>query len=412
MPFNMFPYADLANLNLDWLMQTMKVAADMSKDAEARVKAIEYLVNVPAVRQIVRDILQDMSDSGDLGADLLAALADLRAFNSGDHAWSVLRVFDRLLMDKRFYVHASKWPNGIQMQAAANLTGALEGQTMIFPLDMPMDRDYASAAVEFDSLDIEAHNVSISNNGTQLSFKPVSYNSSLTAGQYYAPAVYMAVSGRRKAVPVHPANTRVAAVKAQIISCVDSFWQQRNATDGWAYGSNFVTNSGNTTVRNSGGHRMMECDTLVALVMMGMSWTDTPYSTAATSYDFSDLILNPNSYGWALPWGFDTVLNRKCTWTGGICWYLWDAGAVFSSRSDVEDGDIVVFRKPEQYRYFDNISHIGICRIENGVLNVYHFTGSGLVPNGEHMRYEPLDAIMARESYGADDVYFARPVVS
>ena len=408
MPFNMFPYTDLNNVNLDWLLNQMRKAAGDSKEALDAVKILENVLKISSVKNILREILDEMLADGTLGAELLEALTDLRAFNSEDHAWSVLRVFDRLLMDKRFYVHASKWPNGIQMQTAANLTGALEGQTMVFPLDMPMNRDYASAAVEFDSLDIEAHNVSISNEGTQLSFKPVSYNSSLTAGNYYDPAVYMAVSGRRKAVPEHPTNTRAAADQAQIINCVDSFWQQRNATDGWAYGSNFVTNSANTTVRNSGGFRMMECDTLVALTMMGMSWTDTPYSTAATSYNFSDLILNPNSYSWALPWGFDTVLNRKCTWTGGICWYLWDAGAVFSSRSDVEDGDIVIFRKPEQYRYFDNISHIGICRIENGVLNVYHFTGSGLVPNGEFMRYEPLDDIMARESYEAENVYFAR----
>lgn len=407
MPFNMFPYADLANLNLDWLMQTMKTAADLSKDAEARVKAIEYLVNVPAVRQIVRDILQDMSDSGDLGADLLAAFADIRAFNTSDNSWGVLRVFDRLVMDKRFYSAA-----GYNMQDyTSTLPGYTATDVFTIPLDMPMDRNHSSANISADSYGLTARNVSINGTGTQLSFRLVTNSTAVNVGDNIKPAFYASVNGRHRELPETPQHaSRSSAEKAEIINVCDSYLAQ--AALQWGYGANFVTyGGGNTTVRNSAGDLMMECDTLVALVFLGLLFSDTPYSTAATNYNFSNLPTNPNSYSWVLPWASDPVLGRKVTWTGGINWWLWDNDAVFSSRTAVEDGDIVVFTKPEQYRYFDNISHIGICKKVSGVIWVYHFTGSGLVP-GSHMQYEQLDAIMARESYGADDVYFARPVAS
>lgn len=413
MAFNNFPYADFQDLNLDWLLKkTLKALAE-AENAEARVKIMENLLKVSTVKTIMRELLQEMVEDGSLANELIIALADLRAFTSSDHGWSVIKVFDRLIMDNRYYFGEvnTYWENGIQMQTSANYPDTLEATDLVvMPLDMPMERANDSNSVTFDSYGLEAMNISIHSNGCRLSYRPFTRNQSVVAGQYLKPAVYMQVCGQRKEPRSTPiVASRTDAIKQEIIDTVDSYYAQRNATDGWSYGNNFVTYSNSTIVRDSSGHRRMECDTLVALVFLGLEYSDTPYSTSATSFDFTDLPTNPHSYSWALPWAYDNILHRKVTWTGGINWWLWDNNKVFKNASSVEDGDIVIFRKPAQYRYFDNISHIGICRIVNGAIWVYHFSGSGLVPTGENMRYEPLSEIKSRESYADENVYFARP---
>lgn len=41
MPFENFPYADLHNLNMDWLMEKIKDLETRVADLEARVAALE-----------------------------------------------------------------------------------------------------------------------------------------------------------------------------------------------------------------------------------------------------------------------------------------------------------------------------------------------------------------------------------
>lgn len=177
----------------------------------------------------------------------------------------------------------------------------------------------------------------------------------------------------------------------------------------WSYGANFVTYASSNVVNDSTGAGKMECDSLVALVMMGIPYESSPYAneTPNYTYDFNNITPNPNSYTWTLPWKSDDTLGRKVTYTGGENWYLWSKGYTFSDIAQVNTGDIAIFTKPTS-RYFDGISHIGICIIQNERdLYLCHFTGLSGVDSP--MRFEPFEDVVERGGYTMDDIYFARP---
>ena len=399
MPFNMFPYTDLHDINLDWILNTLKAAAEGSVTALEQIKAMENLLKPGAVRNIVRDILDEMAAAGDLGADVLAAVAGILTFNSYDHGWSIQAVRDRLTMAKRiaktFLFH--------------DFSGGLRSDEMILPLDMPVDRDHSAFVLDIEAYNMSPVNVDINPEGTRAYFRLLSNNTNLTDGDDALIACQCSITGRKKQLRETPVNPSTdAGVKQEIKDICDSYYSQ--AALNWGYGNNFVTNLNSTTVTND-GKLMMECDALVALVMLGIPFEDSPYNAGVASFNFADLVVNPQGYTWPLPWASDLILNRKVTWTGGQNWWLWDQDAVFSRQSAAETGDIVIFQKPGVNTMFDYISHIGICSKEGSDLWVYHFTGSGLAP-GSHMKKELLSTIMDRESYPADHVYFARPVYS
>lgn len=177
----------------------------------------------------------------------------------------------------------------------------------------------------------------------------------------------------------------------------------------WSYGKNFVTYGSSNVVNDSTGAGKMECDALVALVMMGIPYEKSPYSNEAANYtyDFENITPNPNGYTWTLPWKYDDTLQRKVTYTGGENWYLWSKGYTFSDVAQVKTGDIAIFTKPTS-KYFDGISHIGICIYRNNTdLYLCHFTGLSGVDSP--MRFEPFEDVVERGGYTMDDIYFARP---
>ena len=397
MPYNMFPYTDLSDTNFDWLLKDMRDAAAGSKDAQERVKAMESLLRVSSVQNIVRAILDEMNANGQLGNDVLSAIGNFHAFNTYDHGWSLLAAFDRLVMAKRltktFVFH--------------NFLGGLRSDAMVIPLDMPVDRDHTSFNINVEAYNTYGVNVDINSAGTRASFQLLTNNTNLIDGNDALIACQCNVTGRHKTLPTTPSNpSNDPSMTAEVIDVADSYYQQANLN--WGYGHNFVTNANNTTVIND-GKLMMECDAFVAMVMLGVDFANSPYNAGVSTFDFDNLVVNPNGYSWPLAWANDSVLNRKVTWTGGQNWWLWDNGCVFSRQSSAESGDIVIFQKPGANTMFDYISHIGIISKESGVLWVYHFTGSGLAP-GSHMKKEKLEDIKTRESYPDDHVYFARPV--
>lgn len=227
------------------------------------------------------------------------------------------------------------------------------------------------------------------------------------------------VQGNRANVPEAP-TTPVGDMnkREEAIAVAKSYYDARVNGRAYGYGANFITYGNSTVVNNSQGSAMMECDTLVSLVMFGIPYEDSPYATETPSYqyNFNDLVINPNNYTWTLPWAYNDIVKRKVTYTGVQNWYYWTHDMVFKNISYAEKGDIVVFRKstplPSGSMYFDGIRHTGILDFKevNGVRvpYLYHITSAGYT--GSNMSYDKLEDVIARGQYDvATDVYFARP---
>ena len=222
----------------------------------------------------------------------------------------------------------------------------------------------------------------------------------------------MQIEGRRALAPKIP-KYNILPKRTEAVAIAESYYNARVNGRKFSYGANFVTYKNNTVVNNGYGEAKMECDTLVALVMMGIPYGLSPYANETNSYNynFTDIVENPNGYTWALPWKFNTILNRKVTYTGAELWWLWYNKMVYNDFDNIASGDIVIFRKNTS-KYFDGITHIGIAdvKIENGV-NVpylYHVTGSNKVESP--MMYEPLQNVIERGNYDKEtEMYFARP---
>lgn len=210
-----------------------------------------------------------------------------------------------------------------------------------------------------------------------------------------------------------PSVPRVAASDKgkDVVAVAKSYYDARVAGRKFGYGDNFITNKLSKVVNDSQGRAKMECDTLVSLAMLGIPYEQSPYSntTPNLTYNFEDMTLNPNNYSWCLPWGYDELLKRKVTYTGGQNFYFWYNNFVFKDVDEVESGDIVIFTKPNS-PYFDGIAHIGIIDKRNGEPWIYHITG---MATESPMMYEPLTNVVARGDYSMlTQVYFARPVYS
>lgn len=221
--------------------------------------------------------------------------------------------------------------------------------------------------------------------------------------------------------------------------------------DNWSYGKNTELNDGNEykddgTANPTYGYGLMQCDTLVLMVMLGIPYSHSPYySETATDmtnihFDQIDVTVNPTEDYWATNWMdmYDTDSGRVYNnaygksaisdtseelwdfWRRGWCFSALDNGGNFD-RSLVEDGDIVIFREPGA-DFFDGITHIAVCSQEDDGLCIYHVTsGSRLngnsvvngvqqVQDGKIAWRSTWDQYMAyHPNYTTDNFYFVRP---
>ena len=211
------------------------------------------------------------------------------------------------------------------------------------------------------------------------------------------------VHGVRMKPPAKP-QYEVKDKRLEAVEIAKSYYLAQLNGRKFAYGENFVSYNSSNKVNNSKGAALFECDTLVALSMMGIPYEKSPYkdNTPNLAYNFSDLELNPNNYTWCLPLNYNEILKRKITYTGAMNWFFWYNKLVFSDIDEVASGDIVIFTKTGK-GYFDDISHIGLINVEeeNGKkeIYVYHMTSG--------VKYMKLEEEMERDPERT--VYFARP---
>lgn len=383
MIYNEFPYSNFHELNLDWILEQVKKAGG----------------DYDAVRAELEQLKKDLEKEH---------AADTN-FYSNERAWHVIKVKEGYLLTKYFIKTGTVTTfqrltvNG---DDRINLGYWMPDHTSILPLPL----NFAAVSGNVESYFGIVLNAAIQNKATLTNRVLLLDSAAGPQGNTVTVGLGMMVAGEHAVPPKEPENMPVLPKRVQAVEIADSYYRARTVLGReYAYGENAITYAASDVINNANGAAMMECDTLVALVMMGIPYSESPYAddTPGLTFDFNDLVENPNNLSWPLPWKFDATLNRKVTYTGGQNWWFWNAQRVFKDPTLAASGDVAIFRR-DGGKYFDGITHIGIVNRIDGRLWLYHVTGLSGVPSP--MMYEPLDDVLKRGGYTLEDnVYFARP---
>lgn len=218
----------------------------------------------------------------------------------------------------------------------------------------------------------------------------------------------------KKAIPDANPKYGSGPLREEALAVAKTYWQAKQDGRKFAYGNNFIYYSSNA-VNNDMGEALMECDTLVFMIMSGIRYEDSPYTdtTPNLTYDFANLVINPHGYKWAFNWKNDETYGGRITNTSSMNWYNWQNGLQFSSLANVQTGDIAIFRRASAGT-FDNVGHVGFIELveENGVYVpwVYNVSASAYT-EGNILDYTRLTNFYTQNQgrYRAEDTYFMRP---
>lgn len=225
--------------------------------------------------------------------------------------------------------------------------------------------------------------------------------------------VSLNIVGERAKPKTYPAQP-YSGYGTNVVNVVKTYVQAREGGRAFAYGANFIY-YGSDKVNDENGRAMMECDTLVFMALCGIPYADSPYAdtTPNLTYDFNDLVTNPHSYPWALPWKNYAEYGGRITNTSAMNWYNWFNGFEFTDLNSLKSGDVAIFRRTSA-NAFDNIGHIGIIEIvnENGVDVPYLYH----VSTAQYTDGKIVDRVRLTEFYEKSagryrpaDTYFMRP---
>ena len=223
----------------------------------------------------------------------------------------------------------------------------------------------------------------------------------------------LAVFGR-KAIPNANPKYGSGPLREEALAVAKTYWQAKQEGRKFAYGSNFIYYSSDA-VNNDMGEALMECDTLLFMIMSGIRYEDSPYTdtTPNLTYDFANLVINPHGYKWAFNWKNDETYGGRITNTSTMNWYNWQNGLVFSGLDNVQTGDIAFFRRASAGS-FDNVGHAAFIELveENGVyvpwiynVSISEYTRGNILDHTRLADFYPQN----QGRYRPEDTYFMRP---
>ena len=421
MVFNEFPYTNFHELNQDWVTQKVVECVEDYLALDTEVKDLDKMFK--GLKQYVNDFFNNLDiseeinnkiDSMALDGSLLAAIQAVRHEASREQGWRVNKI------GKGYICSINKTETGISEAYLLSNTPPTDIPYCWYfrdPLEnmLPLPITQAVVAGQSDKWFGTVINGQIIRKAT-LQHRDIFFARDVpTTGNPITTNTSLIVIGERADVPVNPPALGDVSKAQEAVDIAKSYYQARLNGRRFSYGENFITFNNSTIVNASDGSARMECDTLVALCMLGIDYANSPYSitTPSYQYNFDDMVINPNNYTWTLPWTYNAVVGRKVTYTGAECWYWWDQERVFSDIDQIAKGDIIIFRRDSDRPFFDGITHTGIIDIvnENGVdvPYIYHVQGAG--PTGSPMSYEKLSDVLDRrvEDIDKGEVYFARP---
>ncbi len=355
------------------------------------------------VQEEINNKLDEMAQSGEL-SDIINNCAD---YYSNEEAWHVIKVKEGYVIS-RYIVDDSVVHTVLRSSSDGTVRTPIYWQVYEKAKILPIPLEYATIAGNVESYLGVVTNAYIQNKSTFKRSIILFDSNAGPDGSTKRFGINVIVTGKHATPPNDP-QYAVLPKRQNAVELAHSYYQARLNGRTFKYGANAITYSGSQVINDGYGAGMMECDTLVALVMMGIPYDLSPYAsdTPSLTFNFDDLVVNPNNYSWCLPWDFNDILNRKVTYTGGENWYCWNYNLVYKDMSNLASGDMAIFRK-DSGKYFDGIRHIGIVNVVDGVPWLYHVTGSSEVESP--MMYEPMANVIERGGYNIDtDLYFARP---
>ena len=378
---------------------------DLEEQFETLKKYVDTYFDNLDVQEEINNKLDEMAQDGSL-SDIINNCA---SYVSAEIGWNVIKVGDSyiqsLLTDETATVESfiKSAVGNPDINMVAYYTTPAVSKILAIPIKE------ASCAGNVESYLGDVTNARVQNHSTyrrQCKFSDDEIGPSGSSRRYL---VHSIVIGKHADFPQN-IKYPISQKSSEALAIADSYYQAKLNGRKFAYGRNFITYANETMVNDGYGYGMMECDTLISLVMMGIPYNLSPYAntTPSLAYNFADLVENPNGYSWCLPWKYNATVGRKVTYTGAQNWYFWDDGAVFPKLQDVVNGDIAIFVRRGVSKYFDGITHIGIIRMVDGVPWLYHFTGANGLDSP--MQYEPLSNVIERGNYDVEkNLYFARP---
>lgn len=224
----------------------------------------------------------------------------------------------------------------------------------------------------------------------------------------------ISVDGTHSKPPLNPVQP-IGINRMQAVAVARSYVTARENGRKFAYGANFIyTNS--DVVNNANGDAMMECDTLVFMTLTGIPYAQSPYNNTApnSAYDFNNLVVNPLNYNWALTnMKNDESYGGRITNASTINWLMWNSNFVYRDVSQLQSGDVAIFRRTSAGT-FDNVGHVGIIEMveENGAYVPYLIHVSvDAYSHGNIVDRTPLSEFykVSAGRYVAENTYFARP---
>ena len=427
-----FPYPNMQELNLDWIMEHIANLEKQMTDLAGKVDP-EYVDG--EIAKLQNEI------------DQLKYFQRLYTSTTG---WNVMLDADGYLTATR----VATIPAGSMTWSAA---GALyQSSTQYVDLPFPCEGIGVGAVCDRG---VFISNVAQVTNGVGLSYRIMATSTSSSA--HY---VRFSITSKVRVPVSDPTITPNATAGAEIVAIAQTYIDARDNGRRFSYGPNFFYSNSNV-INTGNGRARMECDTFVGMCLRGIPYGKSPYvnDTPDFEYPYNDLytdvsgatiwqtntaysigdivtfsglskywkcieahtsgadfditkwrsiwIANPDNYAWSSSIGLhpaDNLIKRDIKYGGDVAMKGWRSNCIFSNPLKVADGDVAVWCRRihsetssgvfAEGDAFDNVTHVGLVSVEDGIPYVYHVTVPTLT-DGEVLFKQRMDSFFTPPTY-------------
>ena len=430
-----YPYQNMQQLNLDWIMEKIK-------GLEEQINTLSGMVDPGYIE----------GEIGQLQEQVNILKYYQRFYINQEKGWNVF-------INKDGFVCASL---GVTF-SVTSLTAVGNGwysQKMYYQLPLPLNPATTISAV-------------CDRKGAWVSNLDGYRNSGFTFYVFYPQSITVPASisvrfniiSKIAVAPTSISTSHNDTYGQQIVDIAQTYVDAVDNGRKFSYGDNFFFSSSNV-VNNSIGYGKMECDTFVDLCLRAIPYDKSPYvvETPNFTYDYADLytdvsgatawsestaysvgdlviysdvaeywrcteahtsgadfdpdkwspiwIANPDAYSWVSGIGLhpeNSYSGRDIRIAGDFDFLGWQKNSICSDLTKAKTGDVAIWvrriNEPtdfgySQSNYFDNVGHVAIISIENGIPFIYEVTAASL-SNGRVVNKRRMDS-------GVLPTYFAR----
>lgn len=431
----LFPYPNMQQLNLDWIMEKIKSIED-------EIKSLEGMVDPGYIE----------GEIGQLQEQVNVLKYFQRFYKSAEKGWNVF-------INKDGFVCASIGVT-FTVTSVTTVGNGWYSQKLYYQLPLPLDPATTISAV-------------CDRRGAWVSNLDGYRNSGFTFYVFYPQSITTPASVNVRfniisKIAIAPAAITTSHNDTYGQQIVDIAQTYIDAVDGgrkFSYGDNFFFSS-SSVVNDSIGYGKLECDAFVDLCLRAIPYDKSPYVVTdpnftydyddlyldvsgattwapSTAYALGDLVLysgvaeywrcteahtsgadfdpskwspiwleNPNGYSWVSSIGLhptNSYSGRDIRIAGDYDFLGWQKQSICSDLSKAKTGDVAIWVRRihektdygfNESNYFDNVGHVAIISIEAGIPWLYEVTSASL-SGGRVVNKRRMDS-------GVPPTYFAR----